>query len=92
MSAKKAVLMVPTLGHTRTNMQLTDFHIPAGQNTTLGSGVECECEVVAQRVGTAILFRRIHSDDVKSDSAKYSLHTALNLSALYGTPRLSAHS
>ena len=33
-SAKKAVLMVPTLGHKRTNMQLTDFHIPAGQNTT----------------------------------------------------------
>ena len=34
MSAKKAVLKVPTLGHKRTNMQLTDFHIPAGQNTT----------------------------------------------------------
>ena len=34
MSAKKAVLMVPTLGHKRTNTQLTDFHIPAGQNTT----------------------------------------------------------
>ena len=34
MSAKKAVLKVHTLGHKTTNMQLTDFHIPAGQNTT----------------------------------------------------------
>ena len=29
------------------------------------SVVECECEVVAQKVGTAILFKRIHSGDVK---------------------------
>ena len=33
-SAKKAVLKVPTLGRKTTNMQLTDFHNPAGQNTT----------------------------------------------------------
>ena len=33
-SAKKAVLKIPTLGHKTTNMQLTDFHIPAGQNKT----------------------------------------------------------
>ena len=34
MSAKTAVLKVPTSGRKTTNMQLTDFHIPAGQNTT----------------------------------------------------------
>ena len=33
-SAKKTVLKVPTLGHKTINMQLTDFHTPAGQNTT----------------------------------------------------------
>jgi hypothetical protein len=33
MSAKKAVLKVPILGCKTTNMQLTDFHNPAGQNT-----------------------------------------------------------
>ena len=31
MSAKKAVLKVPTLGRKSTNMQLTDFHNPVGQ-------------------------------------------------------------
>jgi hypothetical protein len=37
---------------------------------------ECECEdVVAQTVGTTILFRRMHSEDVKSASEKWSLHT-----------------
>ena len=60
--------------------------------SSVGSGVECECEVVAQTVGIAILFRRIHSEDVKSDSEKCSLHTAFHVSALYGTPRLSDHS
>ena len=40
MSAKKAVLMVPTLDHKRTNMQLTDFHIPAGQNKLQSSCLE----------------------------------------------------
>jgi len=34
MSAKKALLKVPTLGCKTTHMQLTDFHIPACQNTT----------------------------------------------------------
>jgi hypothetical protein len=34
MSAKKAGLKVPTLGRKTSNMQLTDFHIPAGQNAT----------------------------------------------------------
>jgi hypothetical protein len=34
MSAKKAAIKVPTLGRKTTTIQLTDFHIPAGQNTT----------------------------------------------------------
>lgn len=34
MTAKTAVLNVPTSGHKTTNMEVTDFHIPAGQNTT----------------------------------------------------------
>jgi len=33
-SAKKSVLKVPTLGHKTTNTKLTDFHIPACQNTS----------------------------------------------------------
>ena len=33
MSAKTAVLKIPTSGRKTTNMQPTDFHIPAGQNT-----------------------------------------------------------
>jgi hypothetical protein len=33
MSAKTAVLKVPTSGRKTTNVQPTDFHIPAGQNT-----------------------------------------------------------
>jgi hypothetical protein len=32
MSAKKAVLMVPTLGCKSTNMQSMEFHNPTGQN------------------------------------------------------------
>jgi S-adenosylmethionine:tRNA-ribosyltransferase-isomerase (queuine synthetase) len=35
MSAQTAVLRVPTLGCKITNMQLTDFHNPAGQNMSL---------------------------------------------------------
>jgi hypothetical protein len=31
---KKAVLKVPNLGRKTTNLQSTDFHNPAGQNTT----------------------------------------------------------
>jgi hypothetical protein len=34
MSEKKAVLKAPSLGYKTTNMQSTDFHNPAGQNTT----------------------------------------------------------
>jgi len=34
MSAKKAVLKVPTLGRKTTYMQLTGFQIPACQNTS----------------------------------------------------------
>jgi hypothetical protein len=34
MSEKKAVLKVPNLGRKTTNTQSTDFHNPAGQNTT----------------------------------------------------------
>jgi len=30
----------------------------------VGFGAECECEVVAQKVGTIILFRRVHSGDI----------------------------
>ena len=60
--------------------------------SSVGCGVECECEVVAQKVGTTILFRCIHSGDVKSDSEKCWLHTTFHLSALYCIPRLSAHS
>jgi len=49
MSAKKAVLRVPTLGHKTTNMQLTAFHIPAGQNTTpvfmLGDCMTCHSKL-----------------------------------------------
>ena len=33
LSAKTAVLKVPTSGCKTTNMQITDFHIPAGKNT-----------------------------------------------------------
>ena len=36
MSAKKAVLQVPTLGHKSTNMQSTDFHNTAGQQYSSG--------------------------------------------------------
>jgi len=54
--------------------------------------VECECEVVAQKVGTTILFRHIHSGDVKSDSEKFWLYTTFHVSVLYGITRLSAHS
>ena len=36
MSAKKAVLKVPTFDRKSTNMQLTDFHIPAGQQYNSG--------------------------------------------------------
>ena len=34
LSEKTAVLKVPNLGRKTTNTQLTDFHIPAGQNIT----------------------------------------------------------
>jgi len=33
-SAKKTVLKVATSGRKTTSMQITDFHNPAGQNTT----------------------------------------------------------
>jgi hypothetical protein len=49
---------------------------------------ECECENVAQTVGTTILFKHIHYGDVKSASEKCWLHTTLEVVAL----RLSAHS
>jgi hypothetical protein len=38
--------------------------------SSAGCGTECECQDVAQKVGIAILFRRIHSDDVKLVSEK----------------------
>jgi len=42
--------------------------------SAVGCGVECECEFVAQKVRTTILFRHIYSGDVKSDSEKCWLH------------------
>jgi hypothetical protein len=59
--------------------------------SSVGCGAECECEDVAQTVGSTILFRHIHSDDVKSASEKCWLHTTLQVVVLYSTPRLSAH-
>ena len=59
--------------------------------SSVGCGTECECEDVAQKVGTTILFRCIHSG-VKSASEKCWLHTTFQVCALYSTPRLSAHS
>jgi len=55
-------------------------------------GVECEHEDVALTIGTTIPFRCIHSGDVKSASEKCWLHITFQVSALYGTPRLSGHS
>jgi hypothetical protein len=63
-----------------------------GKVNSVGVGVECEHEDVALTVGTTILFKRIHSEDVKSASEKCWLHTTFQVCALYGTPRLSAHS
>jgi hypothetical protein len=55
-------------------------------------GVECEHKDIALTAGTTILFRCIHSGDVKSASEKCWLHTTFQVCALNGTPRLSAHS
>jgi hypothetical protein len=68
-----------------------------GKVSSVGFGAEYEWEDAAQKVGTTILFRHIHSGDVKSASEKYWLHTSLQLRcfivcALYGTRRLNAHS
>jgi hypothetical protein len=50
--------------------------------SSVGFGAECECEDVAQTVGTTILFRCIHSGDVKSASEKYWLHKTLQVVAM----------
>jgi hypothetical protein len=63
-----------------------------GRVSSVGVGVEFEREDVALTVGTTILFRRIHSRDVKSASEKYWLQTTFQVCAPNGTPRLSAHS
>jgi hypothetical protein len=63
-----------------------------GRVSSVGVDVECEHEDVALTVGTAILFRRIHSGDVKSSSEKCWLQITFQVCALYGTPRMSAHS
>jgi hypothetical protein len=42
---------------------------------SIGFGAECECEDVAQKVETTILFRRMHSSNIKSASEKCWLHT-----------------
>jgi hypothetical protein len=53
--------------------------------SSVSFGAECECEDVAQKVGTTNLFRRICSGDVKSASEKWWLHTTFQVCALYGT-------
>jgi len=68
-----------------------------GKVSSLGFGAECDCDNVAQKGGTTILFRCIDSGDVKSASEKCLLYTAFQLRcliicALYSTPRLFAHS
>jgi hypothetical protein len=63
-----------------------------GRVSSVGVGVECEHENVALTVGTTILFRHIHSGDVKSASENCWLHITFQVCALYDTPRLSAHS
>jgi hypothetical protein len=60
--------------------------------SSVGVGVKCEREDVVLTVETTILFRRIHSGDVKSTFEKFWLHITFQVCALYGTPRLSAHS
>jgi len=50
-----------------------------GNVNSLGLGAECECENVAPTVGTTILSRHIHSDDVTSSSEKCWLHTTFQL-------------
>jgi hypothetical protein len=50
--------------------------------SSVGFGAECECEDVAQTVGTTILFRCIHTGDVKSASQKCWLHTTLQVVAM----------
>jgi len=59
-------------------------------------GAEGECEGIAQKVGTTILFRFIHSGDI-NQPRKTWVRTTYHLSicivrALYSTPRISAHS
>ena len=49
--------------------------------SSVGFGAECECKDVAQKVGTIILFRCVHSGDVKSASKK--MLAAHNLPAEY---------
>jgi len=41
-----------------------------GKVSSVGFVVECECEDVAQKVGTTILFRHVHSGDIKAVSGK----------------------
>jgi hypothetical protein len=48
----------------------------------VGCGAECECDDVAQTVGTTVLFRRMHSDDVKPASEKWLLHTTFLLATV----------
>jgi hypothetical protein len=73
------------------------FHAMAWRTHAVASTQqECECEDVAQKVGTTILFRHIHSGDVKSASEKCWLLATFQprcfiVCALYGTPRLSVY-
>ena len=55
-----------------------------GKASTVGFGAECECEDVAQKVGTTILFRRVHSD-VKSASEKMLAAQNLPAQHLYSS-------
>jgi len=51
--------------------------------SSVGFGAECECEDVAQKVGTTILFMHVYSEDVKSASEKMLAAHSLPLEHLY---------
>ena len=50
-----------------------------GKLSSVDFGAECECDNVAQKAETTILFRRIRSGDANSASEKCWLHTTFQL-------------
>jgi len=60
MSAKKAVLKVPTLDCKTTNVQLADFHNPAGQNT-IPVFMFAECVTCHSKLSLAISLLKFSS-------------------------------